>query len=59
MEWLLLVGLAQDRTDAVKYGRRLLQGGVMRHVDQLHHFHDQPLFYTFKHDQAQPRRQLD
>ncbi|XP_076059011.1 integral membrane protein GPR155 homolog anchor isoform X2 [Oratosquilla oratoria] len=48
VDWLLMVGLARDRTDAVKYGRRLLQGQVIRHVEDYHHFHDQPLFYTFR-----------
>lgn len=47
VDWLLMVGLAHDRTDAVKYGRRLLDGRVIRHAENLHHFHDQPLFYTF------------
>ncbi|XP_042861951.1 integral membrane protein GPR155-like [Penaeus japonicus] len=47
VDWLLMVGLARDRTDAIKYGRQLLQGRVIRHIDNLHHFHDQPLFYTF------------
>ncbi|KAK7068809.1 hypothetical protein SK128_020429, partial [Halocaridina rubra] len=48
VDWLLMVGLARDRTDAIKYGRQLLQGRIIRHIDNLHHFHDQPLFYTFK-----------
>lgn len=47
VDWLLLVGLAHDRTEAVKYGRQLLQGGVIHHIENLHHFHDQPLFYSF------------
>ncbi|KAK3853959.1 hypothetical protein Pcinc_018287 [Petrolisthes cinctipes] len=54
VEWLLVVGLARDRTEAVKYGRRLLQGGVIRHTQGLHHFHDQPLFYTFRSLEAKP-----
>ncbi|CAL4069876.1 unnamed protein product, partial [Meganyctiphanes norvegica] len=51
IDWLLMVGLAYDRQDATKYGRRLLQGGIISHIDRLHHFHDQPLFYTFKNNQ--------
>ncbi|KAB7500316.1 Integral membrane protein [Armadillidium nasatum] len=51
VDWLMLVGLAHDRTDAVKYGRHLLQGRVIRHVENMHHFHDQPLYYTFRHDE--------
>ncbi|XP_066945138.1 lysosomal cholesterol signaling protein isoform X2 [Macrobrachium rosenbergii] len=52
VDWLLMVGLARDRTDAVKYGRQLLQGCIIRHIDNLHHFHDQPLFYTFKTNES-------
>ncbi|RXG72841.1 Integral membrane protein [Armadillidium vulgare] len=51
VDWLMLVGLAHDRTDAVKYGRHLLQGRVIRHVENMHHFHDQPLYYTFRHEE--------
>lgn len=48
VDWLLLVGLARDRTDAVKYGRQLLQGHIIYHIENQHHFHDQPLFYSFR-----------
>jgi len=47
VDWLMLVGLARDRSEGVKYGRHLINGRVMRHVKDLHHFHDQPAFYTF------------
>jgi hypothetical protein len=47
VDWLLLVGLARDRTEAVKYGRHLLNGRVITHVKNLQHFHDQPFFYMF------------
>ncbi len=49
VDWVLVVGLAPDRAQAAKYGRHLLTGRVMRHYENEHHFHDQPLFYTF-HD---------
>ncbi|XP_043209470.1 integral membrane protein GPR155-like [Amphibalanus amphitrite] len=45
VEWLLRRGLAADRTEAVKYGRRLVDGRVVRHLRQQHHFHDRHLFY--------------
>ncbi|XP_050702655.1 LOW QUALITY PROTEIN: integral membrane protein GPR155-like [Eriocheir sinensis] len=48
VDWLILVGLSSDRTDAVKYGRRLLQGGVIAHLHLQHHFHDQAIFYSFR-----------
>ncbi|CAL8138044.1 unnamed protein product [Orchesella dallaii] len=47
VDWLLLVGLAKDRAEAIKYGRHLLTGRVIRHIKNLHHFHDQSFFYTF------------
>ena len=47
VEWLMLVGLAHDRNSAVEYGKKLLQGRIIQHIDNLHHFHDQPLFYRF------------
>ena len=45
VEWLLRRGLAADRTEAIKYGRRLVDGRVVRHLRQQHHFHDRHLFY--------------
>lgn len=47
VDWLLLVGLARDRSEAIKYGKHLVNGRVIRHIKDLHHFHDQPFFYTF------------
>ncbi|KAF4533331.1 hypothetical protein B566_EDAN004452 [Ephemera danica] len=47
VDWLVTVGLANDRVDAVKYGRHLLDGRVLRHVGNQRHFHDSPFFYTF------------
>jgi len=47
VDWLILVGLAKDRNDAVKYGKHLLAGRVIRHIKNLHHFHDQSFFYNF------------
>lgn len=47
IDWLMLVGLARDREEGVKYGKHLLNGRVIRHIKNLHYFHDQPFFYTF------------
>ncbi len=55
VEWLMLVGLSRDRADAIKYGRHLLNGRVIRHIKNLHHFHDQPFFYTFTPIEDQPQ----
>ncbi|XP_049954684.1 integral membrane protein GPR155 [Schistocerca serialis cubense] len=45
--WLIEAGLARDRQEAVQYATDLLQGRVIRHINDLHHFHDQSLLYTF------------
>ncbi|CAI5656041.1 unnamed protein product [Oreochromis niloticus] len=47
VEWLLQVGLAQDRGEAVLYGTRLQQGGVLQHIKQEYSFQDSPLYYRF------------
>ena len=47
VEWLLQVGLASDRGEAVLYGARLQQGGVLQHITQEHHFQDDGLYYRF------------
>uniref|UniRef100_A0A182Q152 DEP domain-containing protein n=1 Tax=Anopheles farauti TaxID=69004 RepID=A0A182Q152_9DIPT len=47
VDWLLEVGLAKDRTDATHYARRLIDGRVLRHINNVYHFHDRNLLYTF------------
>uniref|UniRef100_A0A336MYM7 CSON010205 protein n=1 Tax=Culicoides sonorensis TaxID=179676 RepID=A0A336MYM7_CULSO len=47
IDWLLEVGLAKDRTDAIIYGKALVDGRVLRHINNVHHFHDRNLLYTF------------
>uniref|UniRef100_A0AAX7SW69 DEP domain-containing protein n=1 Tax=Astatotilapia calliptera TaxID=8154 RepID=A0AAX7SW69_ASTCA len=47
VEWLLQVGLAQDRGEAVLYGTRLQEGGVLQHIKQEYSFQDSPLYYRF------------
>ncbi|KAL3969964.1 helicase MOV-10 [Sarotherodon galilaeus] len=47
VEWLLQVGLAQDRGEAVLYSSRLQQGGVLQHIKQEYSFQDSPLYYRF------------
>ncbi|XP_037076337.1 LOW QUALITY PROTEIN: integral membrane protein GPR155-like [Pollicipes pollicipes] len=48
VDWLMRRGLAPDRTEATKYGRRLVDGRVVRHLRQQHHFHDRHLFYQLR-----------
>uniref|UniRef100_A0A7N6AR25 DEP domain-containing protein n=1 Tax=Anabas testudineus TaxID=64144 RepID=A0A7N6AR25_ANATE len=48
VEWLQQVGLAQDSGEAVLYGMRLQQGGVLQHINQEYDFQDGYLHYCFK-----------
>ncbi|XP_059478612.1 integral membrane protein GPR155 isoform X2 [Neocloeon triangulifer] len=47
VDWLLSVGLAHDRVEALKYGRQLVEGRVLKHVAGHRHFMDGPFFYCF------------
>ncbi|XP_018398863.1 PREDICTED: integral membrane protein GPR155 [Cyphomyrmex costatus] len=47
VNWLLEVGIVNNREDAVRYGRCLLESRVLQHVDGTHHFYDQNLLYMF------------
>ncbi|KAM3862518.1 lysosomal cholesterol signaling protein [Diretmus argenteus] len=47
VDWLQQVGLAQDRGEAVLYGTRLQQGGVLQHIKQEYDFQDSSLYYRF------------
>lgn len=48
VRWLLNCGLAKDEAEAVQYGRHLLEGRLIAHVNNAHHFTDSSLLYTFK-----------
>lgn len=47
VEWLLEVGLAKDRMGAASYARHLVDGRVLRHINNVYHFYDKNLLYTF------------
>lgn len=47
VDYLIDVGLASDRNEAVKYGKRLIDGRIMRHINNCHHFVDKKLLFTF------------
>lgn len=47
VDWLMAVGLCQDRMQATRYGRRLLEGRVIRHATGRQHFQDEPYTYIF------------
>ncbi|KAK6166209.1 hypothetical protein SNE40_022961 [Patella caerulea] len=46
-DWLINVGLAKDRLEAIEYGRHLTMGRTLAHVTGEHFFHDLPYFYRF------------
>uniref|UniRef100_A0A1I8GJH8 DEP domain-containing protein n=1 Tax=Macrostomum lignano TaxID=282301 RepID=A0A1I8GJH8_9PLAT len=51
VDWLMSVGLCQDRIDAVAYGERLLLARVLRHEQQAYHFRDSPDYrYVFSEE---------
>lgn len=47
VDWLIEVGLAKDRPEAIQYARRLVDGRILRHINNAYHFHDKNLLYTF------------
>ena len=47
VDWLVEVGLGSSRADAVRYGNVLLQGRVIKHCTEEHHFYDLPYYYRF------------
>ncbi|KAF5286565.1 hypothetical protein FQA39_LY16248 [Lamprigera yunnana] len=47
VDWLIEVGLARDRTEAVNYARHLIEGRVLKHINGVYHFHDRNLLYKF------------
>ena len=50
VSWLINVGLAEDRTDAVEYGSKLVLGRVMEHIDKRRSFYDRSYLYRFSRD---------
>ncbi|KAJ8956227.1 hypothetical protein NQ318_014958 [Aromia moschata] len=47
VDWLIGVGLARDRVEAVHYARHLVEGKVLKHINGVYHFYDRNLLYTF------------
>ncbi|XP_076647904.1 integral membrane protein GPR155 homolog anchor [Halictus rubicundus] len=47
VNWLLDAGVAQNRDEAVRYGRSLLESRVLQHIDGTSHFSDENVLYTF------------
>lgn len=47
VDWLIEVGLARDRGEAVNYARHLIEGKVLKHINGVYHFYDRSLLYSF------------
>lgn len=47
VNWLIRVGLAADRRDAVKYANMLIDGQILRSVNNIVYFHDKEVIYYF------------
>nr|XP_032520391.1 integral membrane protein GPR155 isoform X1 [Danaus plexippus plexippus] len=48
VRWLMECGLASDEHEAVQYARHLLDGRLIQHVHNKHHFTNSPLLYMFR-----------
>lgn len=48
VKWLIDCGLAKDEYEAVTYGRHLVDGRLIAHVSDAHHFTNSPMLYSFK-----------
>lgn len=47
IDWLIEADLVSNRQDGVNYGRHLIKGRVLRHVDSYLDFYDDNFLYTF------------
>ena len=47
IDWLIEADLVSNRQDGVNYGRNLIKGRVLRHVDNYLDFYDDNFLYTF------------
>jgi hypothetical protein len=59
VDWLVRNKEVPDREEAVKEARTLLLNGIIKHVDDSHHFKDEPLLYQFKIDFSREMCVLD
>ncbi|XP_076361938.1 lysosomal cholesterol signaling protein-like [Tachypleus tridentatus] len=47
VNWLIKAGLAHSSYEAEEYGQKLLNGRVIRHIQDAHYFYDSPFLYEF------------
>lgn len=47
VNWLITVGLASDRREAVTFANSLIDGGILHHINDVKNFYDRDIIYCF------------
>lgn len=47
VNWLITVGLANDRRGAVNFANYLIDGGILHHINDVKNFYDRDIIYCF------------
>lgn len=47
VNWLINVGLATDRREAVSFSNYLIDGGILHHINDVKNFYDRDIIYCF------------
>lgn len=47
VNWLITVGLAIDRRDAINFANYLIDGGILHHINDVKRFYDRDIIYCF------------
>lgn len=47
VNWLINVGLATDRRDAINYANYLIEGDILQHINDVKKFYDRDIIYCF------------
>lgn len=47
VNWLMTVGLANDRRGAITYANYLVDGGILHHINDVKNFYDRDIIYRF------------
>lgn len=47
VNWLITVGLANDRRAAINFANYLVDGGILHHINDIKNFYDRDIIYCF------------
>lgn len=47
VNWLITVGLANDRHSAIDFANYLIDGGILHHINDVRAFYDRDIIYCF------------